>query len=266
MDLIILVLDVVGFDMELKDKIAIITGGGSGMGAATARYLATQGVKVAVWDLNNAEQIAKEINGVGINCDVSDEKSVQAALKETINKLGMPSICVNCAGIVHGARLVGKESAMPLADFQKVININLVGTFNVMRLAAEVMSKADVINKEGERGVIINTASVAAFEGQIGQVAYSASKNGVVGMTLPAARELANFGIRVMCIAPGLIDTPMFDKLPPAAKESLAANVPFPKRLGNPSEFAELVAHIIENSYLNGGVIRLDAGVRLQAK
>lgn len=252
--------------MKLKNQIAIITGGSSGMGAATARYLAKRGAKVAVWDLKNTEEIAKEINCIGINCDVTDEKSVQAALQQTITKLGIPRICINCAGIVHGARLVGKEGPMPLADFQKVININLIGTFNVMRLVAEAMSKADAVNKEGERGVIINTASVAAFEGQIGQAAYSASKGGIVAMTLPAARELAAFGIRVMTIAPGLIDTPMFDKLPPAAKESLSVNVPFPKRLGKPAEFAKLVTQIVRNAYLNGSVIRLDAAVRLQAK
>jgi NAD(P)-dependent dehydrogenase (short-subunit alcohol dehydrogenase family) len=253
--------------MNLQNQIAIVTGGASGMGAATARWLTKAGVKVAIWDVNkeSAEKVAAELQGIAIICDITQETSVVNALAETKEKLGVPRICINCAGIAPGARLVKRDGPMPLTDFQRVIQINLVGTFNVMRVAAAEMSQLKPLS-DGEHGVIINTASVAAFEGQIGQVAYSASKAGVVGMMLPAARELAQFGIRVITIAPGLVDTPMFAGLPETTKTNLAEAVPFPKRLGKPEEFANLVLHVIENSYLNGCVIRLDGAPRMQSK
>ncbi len=254
--------------MQIKNQTAIITGGGSGMGAETARYLASMGAKVAVLDINlkNAEQVAREINGIAIECNVSDEESASAAFHKIKDIYGVPRVCVNCAGIAPGKRVVGREGAMPLEDFRKVIDINLIGTFNILRLAAAEMSVADLLNEDGERGVIINTASVAAFDGQIGQAAYSASKGGVVGMTLPIARELAQFGIRVMTIAPGIMETPMMSGMPQPVQESLAAAMPFPKRLGKANEYAKLVLHIIDNVYLNGEVIRLDAAIRMPPK
>lgn len=254
--------------MQLSDQAAIITGGASGMGAATAKRLAKHGVKVALLDLNlaNANKLAKSLNGIAFECDVTDPASVEAAIKQAEDAHGPARICVNCAGIVHGRRMVNQAGPMPLDEFQQVININLVGTFNVMRIAASRMIPTDVLNHDGERGVIINTASVAAFDGQIGQLAYSASKGGIVSMTLPAARELAQFGIRVMTIAPGLVDTPMFEKISPEARTALAESVPFPRRLANPDEYATLVQHIIENAMLNGEVIRLDGALRMQAK
>lgn len=253
--------------MELKNCAAIITGGASGMGAATATLLARQGVKVALLDLNleAAQKTAAEINGLAIQCDVTHPESVESALNQAAKQHGAARICINCAGIVHGKRMIGKEGPIPLDEFRKVIEINLIGTYNVMRLAAAAMIPLPLINDE-ERGVIINTASVAAFEGQIGQTAYSSSKGGIVGLTLPAARELAQFGIRVMTIAPGLVDTPMFEKISPEARASLAAMVPFPKRLALPAEFAQLAQHIIENPMLNGEVIRLDGALRMQPK
>ena len=254
--------------MELKNCSAIITGGASGMGAATARLLSQQGVKVALLDLNKeaANVIAKELNGIAIGCDVTNSDSIESAISEIEKTIGIARICINCAGIVHGRRMVNQQGPMPLDEFRKVIDINLVGTFNVMRLAAAAMTKLPTLDEAGERGVIINTASIAAFDGQIGQTAYSASKGGIVGMTLPAARELAGFGIRVMTIAPGLVDTPMFQKISPEARASLEAMVPFPKRLAKPEEFAMLAKHIIENQMLNGEVIRLDGAIRMQPK
>lgn len=254
--------------MHCKEIATIITGGGSGMGAATARLLAAAGAKVALFDVNEAAAaaVAHEINGIAIATDVTDEASVEAAIAKAASIHGAARICINCAGIVHSRRMVNKEGAMPLAEFKRVIDVNLIGTFNVMRLAAMNMQSLPVLNETGERGVIINTASIAAFEGQIGQTAYSASKNAIVGLTLPAARELAGFGIRVMTIAPGLVDTPMFAKLSPEARASLAEMVPFPKRLAHPEEYAQLVQHIIENAMLNGEVIRLDGAIRMQAK
>jgi len=253
--------------MEINHTAVIITGGASGMGAATAKRLSHLGAKVSLLDLNTtaAEQIAKEINGVAIACDVTQAESVEKALALAIEKHGVPRICINCAGVVHARRMVNQQGPMPLADFQKIININLIGTFNVMRLVAEAMIPLPAL-QDHERGIIINTASVAAFEGQIGQTAYSASKGGIVSLTLPAARELAQFGIRVMAIAPGLVDTPMFGQLSPEAKTALEMNVPFPKRLAKPDEYAALVQHIIENVMLNGEVIRLDGALRMQAK
>lgn len=254
--------------MDIKNCAAIITGGASGMGAATARMLSANGAKVALFDVNKeaAEKVAAEINGIAIHCDVTSSDSAIEAIKEAEKHHGPARICVNCAGIVFGKRMVGQQGPMPLEEFRKVIDINLVGTFNVMRLAAAAMTSLATLNDSGERGIIINTASVAAFEGQIGQTAYSASKGGIVSLTLPAARELAQFGIRVMTIAPGLVDTPMFGKISDEARASLAASVPFPKRLASPNEYAHLAQHIIENSMLNGEVIRLDGALRMQPK
>lgn len=254
--------------MEIKNTAVIITGGASGMGAATARVLAKAGAKVALLDLNveSARQVAAEIGGLAFACDVTSAESVEKAIHEASSQHGPARICVNCAGIVHSRRMINKQGPMPLDEYQRVIQINLIGTFNVMRLAAAAMIPLSAEGVSGERGVIINTASVAAFEGQIGQTAYSASKGAIVGLTLPAARELAQFGIRVMTIAPGLVDTPMFDKIPPEARASLAEMVPFPKRLARPEEYGMLAKHIIENEMLNGEVIRLDGAIRMQAK
>lgn len=254
--------------MHIKNISAIVTGAGSGMGAETARMLAAQGAKVAVLDINlaNAEKIAQEINGIAIQCDVSDAQSANTAIEQAYNILGAIRVCVNCAGVAPARRIVGREGAMPLDEFRKVIDINLIGTFNILRLTAAHMSKLESINDSNERGVIINTASVAAFEGQIGQAAYSASKGGVVALTLPAARELAQYGIRVLTIAPGIMETPMLLNMPEPVQASLKTMVPFPKRLGRPEEYAKLVLHIIDNSYLNGEVIRLDGAIRMQAK
>jgi NAD(P)-dependent dehydrogenase (short-subunit alcohol dehydrogenase family) len=254
--------------MNIQNCAAIVTGGGSGLGAETARYLAKAGAKVAVFDINlaNAEKIAKEINGAAIECNVSDTHSTEAAFAKATDIHGPVRICINCAGVAPAKRIVGREGAMPLEDFTTVININLIGTFNILRLAAAAMSQLDPLNTDGERGVIINTASVAAFEGQIGQAAYSASKGGVAAMTLPAARELARFGIRVMTIAPGIMTTPMMTAMPQEVQDSLAQQIPFPKRLGKASEYAQLALHIIENSLLNGSVIRLDGAIRMGEK
>jgi len=254
--------------MKIKNSPAIISGGASGMGAATARLLSMAGAKIAILDLNMAaaEQLAKELGGIAIPCDVSDATSVEAAVATAYKAYGPPRICVNCAGIVKSKRMVGKEGPMALSEFEQIIRVNLIGTFNLMRIVAANMMKVSLEEPGDTRGVIINTASVAAFEGQIGQVPYSASKGGIVSMTLPAARELAQFNIRVMTIAPGLIDTPMYEKIPPEAREALTKSVPFPARLGFPSEYASLVAHIIENDLLNGEVIRLDGALRMQPR
>jgi NAD(P)-dependent dehydrogenase (short-subunit alcohol dehydrogenase family) len=254
--------------MEIKNTIAIISGGASGMGAATARHLRQMGAKIAIFDKNKvlADKIASDIDGLAVDCDVTDEHSVQTAVKFVSDKLGPARIYINCAGIIHSRRMINQQGAMPLEDFKKVINVNLIGTFNLMQSAAANMIPLDPLGESNERGIIINTASIAAFEGQIGQTAYSASKGAIVAMTLPAARELAQFGIRVMTIAPGLVDTPMFDKLSEDARSALVSGVPFPKRLANPKEFAILATHIIENVMLNGEVIRLDGALRMQAK
>ena len=254
--------------MNIQDCSAIITGGASGMGAATARLLSKLGAKVALLDINRdtLSVMANEINGLAVVCDVRDATSVQSAIETVNHTYGPARICINCAGIVKAKRMVGQEGPMPLDEFRQLIEINLIGTFNVMRLAASHMIPLSPQGKSTERGIIINTASIAAFEGQIGQTAYSASKGGIVSLTLPAARELAQFGIRVMTIAPGLVDTPMFEKLSLEARESLAHAVPFPKRLAHPDEYAALAVHIIENSMLNGEVIRLDGALRMQAK
>ncbi len=250
--------------MQLKDQAAIVTGGASGLGAATARRLAAQGAKVAVCDLNAklAESVAAEIGGVAVSCDVSDAASAEAAIVAASKAHGPARVLVNCAGIGVAKRVVGRDGPMPLADFDKVIKVNLIGSFNMLRLAATEMSKLEPLST-GERGVIISTASVAAYDGQIGQSAYSASKGGIVAMTLPIARELAQFGIRVMTIAPGLFLTPLLGGLPQEAQDSLAAAIPFPHRLGQADEFASLAMHMIDNPYLNGEVVRLDAALRM---
>ena len=247
--------------MDLNNLVAVVTGGASGMGQACVNRLTKAGVKVAVWDRQETSQ-----HSPSFVCDVSSEESVKHALQETIEQVGVPRICINCAGIAPAKRMVGRNGPMPLAEFNNVINVNLIGTFNVMRLVTEAMLTLPVTNDDNERGVIINTASIAAFEGQVGQLAYSASKGGVAGMTLPAARELAQHGIRVNTIAPGLIATPMLGNMPEEVQESLVATTVFPKRLGSAEEFAKLVTHIIENSYINGETIRFDGAVRLQPR
>jgi NAD(P)-dependent dehydrogenase (short-subunit alcohol dehydrogenase family) len=254
--------------MDIKNCAAIVSGGASGMGAATARMLSKAGAKVALFDLDlaAAKVVAAEINGIAVECNVVDSASVEKAIEEAKNKQGSARICINCAGIVRGRRIVSQKGPMPLDEFREVIEVNLIGTFNLMRLVAAEMVPLDVLNDSGERGIIINTASIAAYEGQIGQSAYSASKGGIVSLTLPAARELAQFGIRVMTIAPGLVDTPMLQKIPEEGRKALIANVPFPHRLAKPEEYAALARHIIENEMLNGDVIRLDGALRMQAK
>ena len=250
--------------MDIKGHAAIVTGGGSGLGAATARMLAEAGARVAIFDVNQkvAAETAIDINGIAIHCDVADSASTEAAIAKATADHGAARILVNCAGIGVAKRIVGKEGPMALADFERVIRINLIGTFNVMRLAAAAMAPLEPL-LDGERGVIINTASVAAFDGQIGQAAYSSSKGGVVALVLPAAREFAQFGVRVNAIAPGIFLTPMLMGLTPQAQESLAASLPFPKKLGDPAQFAALARHLIENRYINGEVIRLDAALRM---
>jgi NAD(P)-dependent dehydrogenase (short-subunit alcohol dehydrogenase family) len=250
--------------MQLKDQAAIVTGGASGLGAATARRLASLGAKVAVCDLNTklAETVAAEIKGVAVTCNVADAASAEAAVAAAEKAHGPARVLVNCAGIGVAKRVIGKEGPMPFADFDRVIQVNLNGTFNMIRVATSAMSKLEPL-ATGERGVVINTASVAAYDGQIGQAAYSASKGGIVGMTLPIARELAQFGIRVLTIAPGLFLTPLLANLPQEAQDSLAAAIPFPRRLGQAEEFASLALHMIENSYLNGEVVRLDGALRM---
>ncbi|WP_412559325.1 SDR family NAD(P)-dependent oxidoreductase [Thalassospira sp. MIT1370] len=253
--------------MQIKGSIAIVTGAASGLGAATAAVLAGAGAKIVAFDLNEAgaKATAEKLDGVGFGVDVSDAVSVEKAVSDVVASVGTPSILVNCAGIVHGERIVGREGPADLAAFARVINVNLIGTFNMMRVVANAMSN-NAPSASGERGVIINTASIAAFEGQIGQAAYAASKGGVASLTLPAARELARHGIRVASIAPGLFGTPMLMGLPDEVQESLAANTPFPKRLGDPAEYGRLAMHICENEMINGETIRIDGAVRLEPK
>jgi NAD(P)-dependent dehydrogenase (short-subunit alcohol dehydrogenase family) len=253
--------------MQLKDQAAIVTGGASGLGAATARRLASHGAKVAVCDINGelAKTVAAEIGGVAVVCDVADSASAEAAIAAAAKAHGPARILVNCAGIGVAKRVIGRDGPMPLADFDRVIKVNLIGSFNMLRLATAGMSKLEPLSS-GERGVVISTASIAAYDGQIGQAAYSASKGGIVAMTLPIARELAQFGIRVLAIAPGLFLTPLLANLPQEAQDSLAASIPFPRRLGDANEFASLVMHMIDNPYLNGEVVRLDASLRMAPK
>lgn len=250
--------------MDIKGQTAIITGGASGLGAATAEAFAKAGAKVALLDINigAAEQVANKLGGIAVKCDVTDEQSAIDALSEVQKKYGVGRVLVNCAGIGPPKRIVGRDGPMPLADYKKVIEINLIGTFNMMRLFAAPLSKAEPL-AEGERGVIISTASVAAYEGQIGQAAYASSKGGVAALTMPAAREFAQFGIRVMTIAPGIFYTPMLSSLPEEAQKSLGASVPFPPRLGRPEEYADLALTIVRNGYLNGEVIRIDGALRM---
>jgi NAD(P)-dependent dehydrogenase (short-subunit alcohol dehydrogenase family) len=250
--------------MDVKGHAAIVTGGASGLGAETARFLARAGAKVAVLDMNEelARNVAQEIGGLAIGCDVSDGDAAEAAIASARGKHGSARVLVNCAGVGGAKRIVGKEGPMALEDFERTIRINLIGTFNMMRLAAADMAKLDPLD-DGERGVIVSTASIAAYEGQIGQAAYAASKGGIVALTLPAARELAQFGIRVLCIAPGLFLTPLMSELPPEVQKSLGDSIPFPRRLGKPEEFAKLVLAIVDNPTLNGEVIRLDGALRM---
>ncbi|GAA0783889.1 SDR family NAD(P)-dependent oxidoreductase [Marinobacterium sediminicola] len=253
--------------MDFKNVPAVVTGGASGLGEGAARALAAAGAKVAIFDLQEerGRQIAEELGGIFVRCDVSSAESAEAAFAAAREVHGPCGIAVNCAGIAPACKIVGKEGPMPLADFDKVIQVNLVGSFNIMRLAAAEMATREP-NADGERGVIISTASIAAYEGQIGQVAYSASKGGVVAMTLQAARELARSGIRVNTIAPGLFLTPMMSGFPQEVQDSLAATLPFPQRLGHPDEYGMLVEQIVKNPLLNGETIRLDCALRMAPK
>ncbi len=252
--------------MKISGAAAIVTGGGSGLGRATAEALASKGARVAVFDLNPAaaEEAAKALGGLPLVGDVANEASASAAIAKAEAAHGPARILVNCAGIGTATRVIGRDGPHPLADFERVIRVNLVGSFNMIRLAATAMGNLEPI--EGERGVIISTASVAAYEGQIGQAAYSASKGGVVAMTLPIARELARVGVRVNAIAPGIFMTPMLAGLRQEAQDSLGAAVPFPARLGRPSEYAALAVHIVENGYINGETIRIDGALRMAPK
>ena len=250
--------------MNPSGQVAVVTGGGSGLGEATARALAARGAKVAVFDvgIEKAQKVAADIGGIALKVDVSSAEAGEAAFEEVSGKLGTPRILVNCAGIGIAMKTTGKEGAHPLDLYEKVIKVNLIGTFNMIRLMAVRAEKLDPLDG-GERGIIINTASVAAYDGQIGQAAYSSSKGGVVGMTLPVARDLSRAGIRVCTIAPGLFKTPMMAGLPQEAQDSLGQQVPFPPRLGDPSEYAALACHIVENTMLNGETIRLDGAIRM---
>jgi NAD(P)-dependent dehydrogenase (short-subunit alcohol dehydrogenase family) len=252
--------------MKISGAAAIVTGGGSGLGRATAEALAARGARVAVFDLNPAaaEEAAKALGGLPLVGDVANEASASAAIAKAEAAHGPARILVNCAGIGTATRVIGRDGPHPLADFERVIRVNLIGSFNMIRLAAAAMGKLEPV--EGERGVIISTASVAAYEGQIGQAAYSASKGGVVAMTLPIARELARMGVRVNAIAPGIFMTPMLAGLRQEAQDSLGAAVPFPARLGRPSEYAALAVHIVENGYINGETIRVDGALRMAPK
>ncbi len=256
--------------MQLSDVRAIVTGGVSGLGFATAKRLVTGGGKVAMFDVNDEKGAAAvaelgEANARYFRTDVTDEAGVDANVAAAAEFLGGLNVAINCAGILGAGRVLGKDGPMPLSQFQTTVMVNLIGSFNVAKAAAARMQH-NAANDEGERGVIVNTASVAAYEGQIGQAAYSASKGGVVAMTLPMARELARFGIRVMTVAPGIFWTPMVDGMPEAVQQSLAASIPFPSRLGWPEEFADLVGYILGNVYLNGETIRLDGATRLAPK
>ncbi|MBK5928861.1 SDR family NAD(P)-dependent oxidoreductase [Rhodobaculum claviforme] len=250
--------------MQTKDIAALVTGGGSGLGEATARALAADGARVAILDRNMdaARAVAQDIGALAIDCDVTSADAAEAALARAAEAHGPARILVNCAGVGPAQKILGRKGLMPLDDFRKVVEINLVGSFNMLRLF--VAGAADLAPlASGERGVVVNTASVAAYDGQIGQTAYAASKGGVVGLTLPAARELASMAIRVVTIAPGLFGTPMLRALPQDAQDSLSASVPFPARLGEPSEYADLVRYILSAEMLNGEVIRLDGALRM---
>ena len=255
--------------MKIENGVFVVTGGGSGLGAATARMLVGAGAKVVLADVNReaGEAVAAELGSaaVFVTTDVTDEASAKAAIDRAVSGFGGLNGLINCAGVAPAEKVVGREGPHRLESFSRTVAINLIGSFNMIRLAADVMSKAEP-DAGGERGVIVSTASVAAFDGQVGQAGYAASKAGVVGMTLPVARELSRFGIRVMTIAPGIMETPMIMGMPQEVQDSLGKMVPFPSRLGKPGEFASLVRHIIENAYLNGEVIRLDGAIRMAAK
>ena len=251
--------------MQIKGQAALVTGGGSGLGEATARELARLGAKVAVLDVNldNAKKVAADIGGIALQADVTSGPGMEAALAEAAAAHGPARILMQIAGIGTAKRVIGKDgNAASLEDFAKVVNVNLIGTYNAARLFAAACAKLEPM-EDGERGAMVFTASVAAFDGQVGQQAYSASKGGVVGMTLPMARDLAQHGIRVCTIAPGLFNTPLMRTLPEPVQQSLAASIPFPSRLGKPEEFAELACHIVTNGHLNGEVIRLDGALRM---
>ncbi len=250
--------------MDVKGLAAIVTGGGSGLGAETARHLAAAGAKVTVLDLNaeGAQAVASEIGGLGLGCDVGSAEAGEAAAAQAREAHGPCRVLVNCAGIAPAKRVVGRDGPMPLEAFEQVIRVNLIGSFNMMRLAAADMVAAEPL-EDDERGVIVSTASIAAFEGQMGQVAYAASKAGVIGLMMPAARELARSGVRVMTIAPGLIGTPLLLNMPQEVQDNLAAQIPFPKRFGKPAEFASVVMEIVRNPMLSADTIRIDGGMRM---
>jgi NAD(P)-dependent dehydrogenase (short-subunit alcohol dehydrogenase family) len=252
--------------MDVLGRAAIVTGGASGLGAATARALAARGARVAVVDRNarGARATAEEIGGIAVACDVTDEESVLSALAQSRDAHGPLRIVVHCAGIATAGRIVGRDGPMPQATFEGAVGVNLFGTFNVMRLSVHAMSQNEPLGEE--RGVFVATASVAAYEGQLGQAAYAAAKGGIVALVLPAAREFARFGVRVMAIAPGFFETPLMNELPPEAVKKLAGEIPFPARLGKPEEFAHLAIAIVENPSLNGETIRLDGALRLPPK
>lgn len=255
--------------MENTDVVALVTGGASGLGEATVIELVKKGAKVAIVDIDSAkgEKLAGTVgaDAIFVNADVTSEADISKALRKIIDTFGKINVAVNCAGITNPGKIMSKKGPLPLDSFNKVLQLNLVGTLNVIRLAVEQMIN-NTPNVEGEKGVIVNTASIAAFDGQIGQAAYGASKGGIVGMTLPIARECADYGIRVVTIAPGLFETPLMAGLPPAVKEEMVKTIPFPRRLGKPAEFASLVIHIIENTMFNGCCIRLDGALRMPPK
>lgn len=250
--------------MQIDGQTAIVTGGASGLGFATAQALVARGARVAIFDVNASavESASQELGTTGHPCDVTDPRAVEAALAAVTDTIGAPRICISCAGIGPARRILGRDGPMSLDEFARVVQINLIGTFNMMRLAAAQMTALPPLSTQ-ERGVFINTASIAAYDGQIGQSAYAASKGGVASMTLPAAREFARHAIRVLAIAPGIFLTPMLRALPESVQQSLAQAIPFPQRLGDPAEFAALAVHMIENAMLNGEVVRLDGAIRL---
>lgn len=256
--------------MEIRGKVAVVTGGASGIGEGIVRALAGKGSRVAIFDLNESrgQALAAELGEAAIfaKVNVADEASVAAGVARAMDAFGAIHVCVNCAGLATAHKTYGKGGPFPLADWKKTIDVNLTGTFNVLRLCAEQMARNEPVTPDGTRGVVINTASVAAFDGQMGQAAYSASKGGVVGMTLPIARDLSGIGVRVNTIAPGLIDTPLFAALPPDVVDALGKSVLYPKRLGRPEEIAHLAVCLVENDYINGETIRIDGGIRMQPR